>query len=93
MKRHFLKILAVSAALSIFISNAAYAGTWTTDSGQWKYRQDDGTYAKGWLQDTDGRWYYFDANGRMLSNTAISPVPIWSLSPYNALHRLSERPK
>lgn len=70
MKRHFLKILAVSAALSIFISNAAYAGTWTTESGQWKYRQDDGTYAKGWLQDTDGRWYYFDANGRMLSNTA-----------------------
>lgn len=69
MKGRFWKILAFSAALSISLSTASYAGTWISESGQWKYRNDDGSFAKGWFQDLDSRWYYFDANGHMLSDT------------------------
>lgn len=69
MKSRFWKILAVSAAISMFASTVSYAGTWTSETGRWQYRMDDGSYAKGWFQDTDGKWYYFDANGRMLAGT------------------------
>lgn len=53
MKGRFWKILAFSAALSISLSTASYAGTWISESGQWKYRNDDGSFAKGWFQDLD----------------------------------------
>lgn len=79
MKGHFWKIFAAAAAVSIGISTVSavsvstsmvsYAGTWVADNGQWKYRNDDGSYAKGWFQDGDGRWYYLDSNGRMLADT------------------------
>lgn len=69
MRRIFWKILAASAALSIFLSTAAYAGTWTQSGGQWQYRMDNGSYAKGWFEDQDGKWYYFDSTGRMLADT------------------------
>ena len=76
MKGRFWKILAFSAALSISLSTASYAGTWISESGQWKYRNDDGSFAKGWFQDLDSRWYYFDANGHMLSDT-LTPDTGW----------------
>ena len=25
----------------------------------------------GWFQDTDGRWYYLNANGSMAANTTV----------------------
>lgn len=44
------------------------AGWEKTDAG-WKYKQEDGTYVtSAWQQDTDGKWYYFDANSLMITN-------------------------
>lgn len=55
----------MSAALSI----TALAGTWLPfETGQWAYQNDDGTFAKGWIEDS-GKSYYLDANGIMLANT------------------------
>ncbi|MDD3252040.1 MAG: hypothetical protein PHV18_05700 [Lachnospiraceae bacterium] len=58
--------VAVSAAMSI----SAFAGTWKQETAGWKYDNGDGTCQQGgWFTDTDGKQYYFDANGYMLSNT------------------------
>lgn len=48
------------------------AGTWTSPSAdQWKYQNDDGSFATGWIND-GGKSFYLDENGIMLANT-ITP--------------------
>ncbi|MEQ2564330.1 cellulase family glycosylhydrolase [Ventrimonas sp. CLA-AP-H27] len=48
----------------------AYAGQWKSDAAGWWYEQDDQSCIRnGWLEDTDGRWYYFGADGYMEANT------------------------
>ncbi len=64
------KLLLTTLAMSTVLSNTAIAGTWQPqDSGQWKYQNDDGSFATGWIED-GGKSYYLDANGIMLANTA-----------------------
>ena len=46
---------------------------WQQDPHGWKYYQENGEQIKGdWLEDDDGRWYYFDNDGYMLKN-AVTP--------------------
>lgn len=60
-----LTVLAMSAAFS----STALAGTWQPqDNGQWKYQNDDGSFATGWIEES-GKSYYLNADGIMLSNT------------------------
>jgi len=42
-------------------------GQWLLDSGEWKYRRNDDTYAIScWIKNpADGEWYHFDENGYM----------------------------
>lgn len=69
MRRPIIRLLAAAAAMSLFLSTATYAGTWSEAGGAWRYQKDDGSYATGWVRDTNGKWYYFDAGGRMLADT------------------------
>lgn len=47
----------------------AMAG-WESDENGNRYKQEDGTYKKGWYQDVDGSWYYLDMDtGYVLVNT------------------------
>ena len=64
------KIAAFMVAVMIVGSTmTAYAGEWKQEGTTWKYQQDDGTYCNNGWQWIDGKCYYFDGNGYMLSNT------------------------
>lgn len=67
-----VKVLLTTGILALSISFTAFAGTWQAqENGQWKYQNDDGSYATGWVSDS-GKGYYFDVNGIMLTST-ITP--------------------
>ncbi len=70
MKR---RLFITSIILTLILGIATYAGTWTGsyESG-WRYLNDNGTYVtNSWMQDTDGQWYYFGADGVMLHDTWV----------------------
>ena len=63
------KLFIATLAMSMLLSSTSLAGTWQAqDNGQWKYQNDDGSFATGWIED-GGKSYYLDANGIMLANT------------------------
>lgn len=63
-------ILAFVITMIAAFPMTSYAGQWQEDTNGWRYQDDDGTYKKGWYQDIDSKWYYFDAQtSYMLSNT------------------------
>lgn len=63
------KLLLTVLAMSAAFSSTALAGTWQPqDNGQWKYQNDDGSFATGWIEES-GKNYYLNADGIMLSNT------------------------
>lgn len=63
------RILITSLLISALMVNGALAGTWQeTAGGRWKYINDDGTCATGWVHD-DGKDYYLDENGVLLTDT------------------------
>lgn len=70
-----LKLISVTALLSISITTTAFAGTWKqNDQGQW-WQEDDHTYPKSaweWIDSNDdgmAECYYFDENGYLLTGT------------------------
>lgn len=79
-----LKLGLAAVTMSILMASSAFAGTWThtyTDSSGesetyfslWFYIKDDGTYAQNeWVQDTDGTWYWVEADGSLPVTAGIS---------------------
>lgn len=64
-----VKLFVATALLTLSMGITAFAGTWQAqENGQWKYQNDDGSYATGWIEDS-GKNYYLDTNGIMLANT------------------------
>lgn len=61
------KVLLATIALTATMGLTAYAGQWQQDTTGWWYEQDNAC-ATGW-QWIDGKSYYFDDNGYLLSNT------------------------
>lgn len=50
-----------------------YVPGWMEVDGQWKYVMKNGYYAAStWIEDSDGKYYYFDMAGRMLKD-AVTP--------------------
>lgn len=74
MKKQYAAVL-MAAVMASAGSLTAWAGTWEQSGADWKYMQDDGTYATNGWQWLDGNndgvaeCYYFDGNGYMLSST------------------------
>ncbi len=68
MKKRIIVLLGI-LALSVF-SFSSFAAEWKQEAdGRWWYAYDDGSYPQnGWAK-IDGKDYYFDAEGYMLSNT------------------------
>lgn len=63
------KIYLTATLITACMSCPAYAGQWCQANDIWKYMQDDGRLlVNEWLQDTDGKWYYFNENGHMEVN-------------------------
>ena len=66
-----MKKLLVLTALILGIANYAFAGAWYNmpNTNNWFYIQDDNSFAKNkWIVD-NGKYYYFNNDGFMLSNT------------------------
>lgn len=69
----FITTLSMVSTLTV----VSFAGNWGKDSTGWYYLNDDGTYVtSGWYcidDDNDGygKWYRFDENGYMLTNTTV----------------------
>lgn len=47
----------------------SYMPGWKQKGEDWRYLTKSGVYAASeWIQDSDGRWYYFNMGGRMLTD-------------------------
>lgn len=63
----------MTAAFMVCMTFPSMAGQWHQEGDDWKYVKDDQTLVKQeWFQEMDGRWYYFDETGSMVTNS-ITP--------------------
>lgn len=69
MRKKKIAAFIVVATMIMGSSMTAIAAQWTQEGATWKYQQADGTYCNNGWQWIDGKCYYFDGNGYMLSNT------------------------
>lgn len=69
MRKSFVKVVTLTAALSMLASSTAFAGQWKQEGSTWKYQNDDGSYVTNNWQWIDGKSYCFDSNGNMYANT------------------------
>ncbi len=63
--------LMLAALMTAGSGMTVFAGQWEQTGSDWKYMQDNGTYAVNGWQWIDGKSYYFDANGIMAKNTTV----------------------
>ena len=63
--------LMLAALMTVGSGMTTFAGQWEQTGSDWKYMQDNGTYATNGWQWIDGKSYYFDANGIMAKNTTV----------------------
>lgn len=61
-------LISVSCA-SIILSMTSFAAEWKQDNSGWWYQNDDGSYPTNTWKEIDGKQYYFDNNGYILTNT------------------------
>ena len=69
MRKSFVKVVTLTAALSMLASSTSFAGQWKQEGSTWKYQNDDGSYITNNWQWIDGKSYCFDSNGNMYANT------------------------
>jgi len=76
MRKSLIKVLSVSAMLSMLATSTAFAGEWKSDNNGWWYQNDDGSYPANTWQWIDGNGdgvsesYYFNENGYLLTNSS-----------------------
>ena len=72
MRKSFVKVVTLTAALSMLASSTAFAGQWHQDMNGWWYENEDGSYCKnGWFwldgnEDGEAECYCFDNDGYAL---------------------------
>lgn len=66
------KVLVTTMALMVSMSITAFAGEWKQDTIGWWYENDDGSYPVNTWKEVDGKHYYFNESGYVLSDT-ITP--------------------
>lgn len=63
------KVLLATISLIASMSITSFGGEWKQDSMGWWYQNDDGSYTVNQWQEIDGKQYYFNETGYMLTNT------------------------
>lgn len=75
--RKLLTAAVLTAAFSLSMSAAAFAGQWQQNATGWWWQEDDGSYPQSTWKWLDGNGdglaecYYFDANGYMAAGTTV----------------------
>lgn len=64
-----LRLLITTIALSTIMSVTALAGEWKQDSKGWWYQNNDESYPVNCWQEINGKQYYFNDSGYLLTNT------------------------
>lgn len=64
-----LRLLITTIALSTIMSVTALAGEWKQDTVGWWYQNDNGSYPSNSWQEINGKQYYFNKSGYLLTNT------------------------
>ncbi len=68
MRRQILQITALIVTLSLSTPSSILAN-WQQDTTGWWYQEDNGGYSINCWKEIGNKWYYFNQNGYMLSNT------------------------
>ena len=63
------RLLITTIALSTMMSVTALAGEWKQDSKGWWYQNNDESYPVNCWQEINGKQYYFNDSGYLLTNT------------------------
>ena len=71
MKKHILLTTVLTMSLSFSAAFVSLAGQWQQDSTGWWYQEDNNNYSVNSWKELDGKWYYFNQDGYMVSNTWI----------------------
>lgn len=80
MKKGFKVLLAASLG-SCFLAMTSYAGGWQADGANWRYQNDDASYAAGGWVAIGGNWYYFEADGLMKTGWILDNQSWYYLNP------------
>lgn len=68
----------LTGILIIGMSFTAYAGQWESDSAGYWYEEENGVYPSDTWKMIDGKWYHFNGQGYMDSNTWIGDFYVGS---------------
>lgn len=71
MKKHILLTTVLAMSLSLSTVFVSLAGQWQQNSTGWWYQEDNNSYPVNSWKELDGKWYYFNQDGYMVSNTWI----------------------
>ena len=64
--------LAAAAVMSLGMSFASFAAEgWTSEDGQWKYKDSNGNFVTNAWKTSGGEYFYLDSNGVMAVNHFI----------------------
>ena len=69
MRKKRFVVLALAIMTMLSCSFTALAASWQQNTTGWWYQEDNGSYPVNTWKWIDGKCYYFDGNGYMLSNT------------------------
>ncbi len=71
------KLFIATIAMSMVLSSAAMAGTWTQDTTGWYYQNDDGSYpTNSWIKE-NGKLYYLKSDGYMATGWLTTTDGKW----------------
>lgn len=72
MKKNLLCMIVSMTFFSISMAVTAFAASWQQEGEEWRYLQDDGSYAASqWIED-EGEWYYINDEGYMVRSTIVN---------------------
>lgn len=66
MKKMFL-----ATAIAVLMANVSFAGEWIQNGDAWMYQDDDGSFVTGEQKRIDGKFYYFDESGCLLTGYQV----------------------